>query len=434
MLAEIHHRLNFAHMIRVRTICLCWNQPRLLTAFWVMAALGVMSSPRGGAQSGSDGRKVPSESTSRPGEVPPTDGGRGAEIMQFRTLPAERATLMKNGGYWPTAALLQNGELVVVARTGAPHGITRATNLLIPRLELVRSSDFGKSWSEPVWVAASRPDEDLRDGFLTELKDGTLLLAFHTFKFKSSTEFAGDDVNVYLTRSQDHGHTWSVPAKVSTAPYRWGSPHRRIIELPSGTLLMAVIGNHTFTPPWGDLFRPEGDREPQSTVVRSLDGGKTWGDHTVINRGGETSLLLLPSGKLLAAVRGGPVPSGNKAVSLHQSIDDGRTWLRIGDVTEPWELPGSLLRLRDRRILLSFGDRRRPLYGAQAMLSRDEGKSWDRDERFQLVWDAPNTDCGYPDSLQLPDGRIFTVYYQVDDLGDTPASAKAKAVIWTIPK
>jgi hypothetical protein len=96
--------------------------------------------------------------------------------------------------------------------------------------------------------------------------------------------------------------------------------------------------------------------------------------------------------------------------------------------------PGHLLQLRDGRVLLTYGDRRHPFYGVQAMLSRDEGQTWDQQNRFQLVWDAPNTDCGYPTSIQLPDGRIFTVYYQVDDLEKVPASAKAKAAIWRLPK
>lgn len=434
MRAEIHRSMSSPHLGDFNAFRPLLIQRRHLASWCAIAALSLATPQWATAQAQPERQMAPGEGAARKGKAIPSISKRGDEVLQFRTLQAERITVMENGGFWPTVALLQNGDLIVVARGGAPHGVTRSTNLVMPRLELVRSSDSGETWSEPVWVAASRPGEDLRDGFLTELKDGTLLLAFHIYKFKSATEFVGDDVSVYVTRSQDWGFTWSVPTKVETAPYRWGSPHRRIVELPTGTLLMAVNASHTFTPPWGDLFRPEGERELTSTVVRSRDGGKTWGDLTVISKGDETSLLLLPSGKLLAAVRGGPVLGGNKAVSLHQSLDEGRTWQNLGDVTEPSEQPGSLLLLKDGRILLSFGDRRKPFHGVQAMLSRDEGKTWDRDHRYQLAWDAPNTDCGYPESLQLADGRIFTVYYQVDDLGNTPASAKAKAVIWTVPK
>jgi hypothetical protein len=237
-----------------------------------------------------------------------------------------------------------------------------------------------------------------------------------------------DHVNLYVTHSKDNGQTWSIPIKVDISPYTWGNTHGRIIELRSGTLLMHVTAAYTHAPGWANLFRPIEEREFQSYVFRSLDGGNTWGDRSLISNGNETSLLGLPSGTLLAAVRGA------SAVSIHQSLDEGRTWRNLGMVTESRELPGSLLLLNDGRVLLSYGDRRAPFFGVQAILSRDEGRSWDRESRFQVVWDAPNTDCGYPTSIQLSDGRIFTVYYQVDDLEKAPASAKAKGVIWRVPK
>ena len=345
-------------------------------------------------------------------------------IFQFRTLEAERITVMEGGGYWPTVALLPNGELIVIARAGAPHAVTHGGS----RLQLVRSGDRGKTWSEPVWVAASRPDQDLRDGWLTQLKDGTLILGFHIYGFNSQNLPDMDHVNLYLTHSRDEGVTWDVPSQVDISPYTWGNTHGRIVELPSGTLLMHVTAAYTHAPGWANIFRPIQEREYQSYVFRSRDGGKTWGDRSLISNGNETSLLGLASGKVLAAVR------GPNAVSIHQSVDEGRTWRNLGVATESGELPGSLLLLKDGRILLSYGDRRAPFFGVQAVLSRDEGQTWDRDSRFQLVWDAPNWDCGYPTSIQLPDGRILTVYYQVDDLDKAPASAKAKGVIWQLPK
>ena len=370
------------------------------------------------------------EAASRAREVTASLIGANAPVLQFRTSAAERVTISGQGGFWPSVVMLQNGELVVIVRSGAPHAVTRGGS----RLELLRSADSGKTWSDPVWVAASRPDEDLRDGFVTALKDGTLLLSFHIYRFESPTQYDPVNVKIFVTRSQDGGRTWSVPQIANTSPFPFGSPHGRIIELPSGTLLMQATVTFTHRPGWANIFRPEGEREFQSIVLRSQDGGRTWGDFSVIGNGDESSLLLLPSGKLLAAVRGGPVPDGARSVSIHESLDLGRTWRNLGRVTEPGELPGNLLLLRDGKILLCYGDRRAPFFGAQAMISRDDGRTWDRENRFQLVWDAPNTDCGYPNSVELPDGRIFTAYYQVDDLADSPASAKVKAVIWTVPK
>ena len=345
------------------------------------------------------------------------------EVLQFRTLEAERVIVMENGGFWPTIALLQNGELAVIARTGAPHGVTRGGS----QLALTRSGDGGRTWSEPVGVAASRPNQDLRDGWLSQLKDGTLVLGFHIYEFDAQGRADNQNVNVYLTQSKDLGRTWTVPSKIDISPHTWGNTHSRIVELPSGTLLIHVATAYSHNPGRADIFRSPGDREFQSHVFRSKDGGKTWGDRSLISNGDETGLLLLSSGKLLAAVR------GEHGVSIHESVDEGRTWWNFGTATESGEKPGSLLQLKDGRVLFSYGDRRLPFYGVQAMISRDEGKTWDRQNRFQLVWDAPTTDCGYPTSVQLPDGRIFTVYYQVDDLKNSPATAKARAVVWTVP-
>ena len=345
------------------------------------------------------------------------------EVLQFRTIEAERVIVMENGGFWPTIALLQNGELVVIARTGAPHGVTRGGS----RLALTRSSDGGRTWSEPIAVASSRPTQDLRDGWLSQLKDGTLVLGFHVYDFDAQGRADNDNVNVYLTQSRDLGRTWTVASKIDLSPHTWGNTHSRIVELPSGTLLIHIATAYSHNPGRADIFRPPGDREFQSQVFRSKDGGKTWGDRSLISNGDETGLLRLSSGKLLAPVR------GEFRVYIHEMGDEGRTWRNLGEVTEPGEKPGSLLQLKDGRVLFSYGDRRLPFYGVQAMISRDEGKTWDRQNRFQLVWDAPTSDCGYPTSVQLPDGRIFTVYYQVDDLKNSPASAKARAVIWTVP-
>ena len=87
----------------------------------------------------------------------------------------------------------------------------------------------------------------------------------------------------------------------------------------------------------------------------------------------------------------------------------------------------------DRGYQLTYGERNRP-YGVRALVSRDGGATWERDKGFILAWDARSSDCGYPSSVQLEDGRILTVYYQVDDLEKAPQSAKARAVIWRVER
>jgi hypothetical protein len=96
--------------------------------------------------------------------------------------------------------------------------------------------------------------------------------------------------------------------------------------------------------------------------------------------------------------------------------------------------------LADGRVLLTFGVRHKP-FGVQAMLSKDNGESWDSKRRFVLALDGDHGDIGYPISVQRGDGRIVTAYYIVygpyDPFGIkgvAPKSAYTKAVIWELPR
>ena len=72
------------------------------------------------------------------------------------------------------------------------------------------------------------------------------------------------------------------------------------------------------------------------------------------------------------------------------------------------ELNGTLLRLRDGRLLLSYGNRVPGHLGVLAKLSADGGRTWGAPLRLARSLEA---DCGYPSSVQRADGRIVTAYY-----------------------
>jgi hypothetical protein len=87
-----------------------------------------------------------------------------------------------------------------------------------------------------------------------------------------------------------------------------------------------------------------------------------------------------------------------------------------------WGYPPHLLKLRDGRVLCSFGYRRDPM-GVRAVLSNDGGKTWDINNiivlrndggipsEFRRDAESGGADLGYPISTQLSDGSILTVYY-----------------------
>jgi hypothetical protein len=176
-------------------------------------------------------------------------------------------------------------------------------------------------------------------------------------------------------------------------------------------------------------------------VLRSEDKGDTWQLITMAYDGvhgfGETDLLALPfdhaqglepverpDGRALAMMR---TEGGRNRAPVYErgflwqteSSDGGKTW-SPPRMTEMWGYPATLLRLKNGDILCSYGYRRKPC-GIRACFSRDGGRTWDIKNEAILRADAlpegPGAgkgaigDLGYPRSVELSDGSIFTVYY-----------------------
>ena len=53
----------------------------------------------------------------------------------------------------------------------------------------------------------------------------------------------------------------------------------------------------------------------------------------------------------------------------------------------------------------------------RALISRDEGETWDNDNQIVLTADSATSDCGYPSAVQLDDGKIFVAYYAYESPG-----------------
>jgi hypothetical protein len=96
------------------------------------------------------------------------------------------------------------------------------------------------------------------------------------------------------------------------------------------------------------------------------------------------------------------------------SKDEGESWSRP-ECTNIWGYPADLITLKDGRMLTAYGYRRAP-WGLRGCISED-GIHWDVKNEFVIREGgvAPPTDnttwwhIGYPHSVQLQNGRIFTV-------------------------
>ena len=347
----------------------------------------------------------------------------------YEEVPCTRHLMVRDGGFFPAVVQLHSCELVAVVRGGGAHGAA-PPGQREAHLDLIRSSDGGESWTDPVTIIDSEDDD--RDPTLGQLADGTLVLAYTRRRAYRSDEDSHPSGarrdEAWFTRSEDEGHTWEEPKRVPVPPgfAATGSPGsgQDVVQLDDGTAMFTGgLRRNLDVPPYGE-----------HAIFRSTDSGRTWGDVTLFNLGlvdEEVALLKLPSGRLLGALRGGGIKGA--AVWVSESDDDGRTWSRPPrKVTDEWQHPADLLLLSDGSVLMSFGSRNRP-YGVRGLVSRDDGRTWDYHHAIVLVDNCAEWDCGYPTTLALPGGMLLTVYYRTasenpyfEGLGDTWLAAAVK--------
>ncbi len=311
-------------------------------------------------------------------------------------------------GYFPVLTKIGPNSLAVIYRTGAPHvGITGT-------LAVSTSKDGGKSWTAPVEIASRGNDN--RNPALGFTPDKLLICAYwkaglHNYEEiinGMGPEWVGDNDRssarqrkipaMFITTSPDYGQTWTEPHVYTSKLLTLASPYGRIITLPDGTLLMGVYGR---------LRQNEDDVRNISILLRSQDGGKTWGEETLVaKKYNETSFVLLPNGRLLAACRSDI--KNNVAITF--SDDMGFTWNKPQDITGFGEYPADLTLLKSGRVLLSFGRRVSPM-GCGLLFSDDNGLTWNKNKEILLAGDGGGWDLGYPSTVQIEDGTIITVLY-----------------------
>ncbi|MEZ6135687.1 MAG: sialidase family protein [Pirellulaceae bacterium] len=325
---------------------------------------------------------------------------------------------------WPTLMRRRNGELLVVCSGGRERHVCP-----FGRVEMIRSRDDGRTWTFPQ-VVIDGPIDD-RDAGACETPAGNLLVTtFTSLAYEPELQkLTGDqlvrwqgvhqrlnekqrteELGVWMLRSEDGGHTWS-----QRYPCIVNSPHGPV-ALRDGRILYAGVGL------W--------EKDRRVGVAVSQDDGKSWDWLAEIPvRGGDESknyhelhLVECASGKLLVHIRNHNTANAQETLQC-ESTDGGLTW------SEPhaigvWGLPSHLLRLKDDRLLMTYGYRRQP-FGNQARLSSDEGKTWSA--AMTISADGAGGDLGYPSTVQLDSGELYSVWYE--RLADKPG-AVLRAARW----
>ncbi|MGH9341088.1 MAG: sialidase family protein [Acidobacteriota bacterium] len=151
-------------------------------------------------------------------------------------------------------------------------------------------------------------------------------------------------------------------------------------------------------------------REGRVICVRTRDGGKNWervSDVTPEPEG--RGYAIMPSSVRLSATEILTAVRRRGWIESYRSQDNASSWSYEQEVSRTGRgNPPALIRLRDGRLVLSYGYRAEP-YGIRARISSDQGRTWEKE--IILREDGGNWDLGYPRTVERPDGKLVTVYY-----------------------
>ena len=249
---------------------------------------------------------------------------------------------------------------------------------------------------------------------------------------------------LFVASSKDQGKTWSKGVEVDVSKYVRVQGLGRFYQGSDGAIWFTctVIGPGKHIPEKPDKNLTKYDKH--CAVIRSRDGGRTWGDISLmVPNSTECQLLHLASGGWLTTARasgriGDRVTPDGKMVSdfgferlpayerkgpqgylLHKRTfiaesKDGRDWGNLRQLTTlVGDTPGELLQLPDGRVVFIYSHRYNPHAGPVARVSHDEGRTW---QPYLLALQA----SGYSSSTILKDGTIVSI-------------ASKMAVRWRLP-
>jgi len=322
---------------------------------------------------------------------------------------------------WPSVERLPDGTLIAVAsglRTGHVCYGGKTTMFI--------SKNDGKTWLGPI-VVNDTPMDD-RDAGIIYLGGNKLLVTWFTLPSamleahkRRATERTPQQnaimnaITMHYSPELDEKWAGSFCRLSTDGGVTWGDIVRVPVTAPHGPALMRDSSLLYV----GKEFDGK-ETEGRILAVRSKDNGATWEiegqipipEDTAYANFHEPHVLELPDGRLITHIRyehSGEYRSRREFnIFQSESIDGGKTWSMAQDL-DCCGSPPHLLRHSSGALVCVYGRRSLP-YGEMCMISRDEGKTWKQD--YVLHTDAPSLDLGYPSSVELDDGSIFTVYYQ----------------------
>ena len=343
------------------------------------------------------------------------------EVEHFRVAKKNENFFRYNG--WPTICKDDRGVLYATASSyRMSHVDPCGKNIMF------LSFDEGKTWTCPIVVNDSYIDD--RDTGITYCGNGKMVMTWFTELPESYWEHLQDcewfdkvDIEVvkgiskalralpegtcesllgsFVKVSEDYGVTWSDAIKVPLT-----NPHG-VSVCADGTLIYM-----------GKKMDPDYLPDNPILLYSSHDGGYTWEYTGEVPVGEglasyedmhEPHVIELPNGRLLGAIR---IHNAEFfSVFTTFSDDKGKTWstpVRIGTIDGA---PPHLMIHSSGAIICSYSNRTPGITSERAVVSYDNGETWTEDYELDNRIGIQK-DMGYPSTVELSDGSLYTLYYQ----------------------
>lgn len=326
---------------------------------------------------------------------------------------------------FPLLVALPDDTLLCMCR----HGTARESVDGEPKIH--RSRDGGRTWSllPTLAIPAGEEGNVLSPGGLASTSEGDLLA------WLKARPHMGDQPRSYVFRSQDQGDHWSPAEQVEFKPFNGTATVGEVSSLSDGTL----IGTGETG---GDGVRIGKDHWV-TLVSGSQDGGRTWDEVRAVHQSVnphyyDLCITQLADGRWLAAYWTHDMKL-NQGVNVHMALssDGGRIWSEPHDAGF-WGQRTDICTLQSGRVLAVTNHRRSPL-GIRALLSADDGTTFDEAQHIEIwgvdparIRSAPTAASrqdvvenvldsyhhftfGTPASAQLSDGTIVVAFYVTEE-------------------
>jgi hypothetical protein len=357
-------------------------------------------------------------------DVPPvrqTNGAAAPVEMPYKawivTAPWVRVTAQPFMVYMP-----EKHRLLILMEVDYPH-----------QSAVTWSDDYGATWSEPKYMQPPkyRNPAAYDDGLALTYLGGGRLICLNQYdcpNWKNRSFY-----------SSDYGESWDnpIPVPPATTDKSFNSWDPYLVEKDSktGKITLTATGYHCK----GDVAS---GGEAMAFIRTSADVGKTWTNALQppqwvgVN---EVALCRAKNGDIVGACRT-VVPEKYKyeldhyeGLGVSVSKDNGKTWSHVKKLYDWGRHHPSMVVLPNGEMLMTYVVRRgytddaggMPRFGVEALVSRDNGQSWDLDHRYLLVVSSGNrkrennkqfggdwwqASTQMTASVLLPDGSILTAF------------------------